>query len=411
MSSGSPVTGLVIVVPTRNRADLVELTLQSIRDQQPGVTVTVIVSDNSSSDEEAARTDQVVQRLQGSATEGIEFRRIRPTNDLPMGKHWEWARLQALSMTDASHVMYITDRTLLKRGALATLGALATACPTEVISFDNDQVNDDVRPVTLSAQRGSGQVHRVPTQRLMNLASELILSRPLPRALNSVIPVSALSRIEATHGDVFDSVAPDFCFCFRLLDDTATFLFVDRSLTVMHGLTRSNGRSTTRGVASADAADFIKKSAASGIAPWAPLPSVSTTYNVIASEYVRERDREPALNRRAYYWVLAMETDGFAEGPMREANVRELQEAGQGFGPLSPLKRKMQRALHFLRVLGPIDFLVLARDRRGQPRPTPFGTTEEALGWARTHDADDSSGAALRYLRGDLVTYTPRATE
>ncbi len=404
-------TGLVIVVPTRNRADLVELTLRSIRDQHPGVKVTVIVSDNSTSDEEAAQTQRVVRRLQGPASDGIEFRLIQPHEDLPMGEHWEWARRHALSTTDASHLMYITDRTVLKRGAIATLVALAMTYPTEVISFNNDQVNDDVSPVNLSAQRGSGQVHRVPSKRLLRLASDLIVSRPMPRALNCVMPVSAFHRIEETYGDVFTSVAPDFCFCFRLLDVTSHLLYVDRSLTVMHGLTRSNGRSTTSGVASPDTADFIKQSAARGIAPWAPLPGVATTYNVIASEYMREGDREPALNRRAYYWFLAAETDGFIAGPMREANVRELEEAGQDFGSFSALKRQMQRVLHFLRVLGPVDFFVLAWDRHQQPGPRPFASKEEALEWARTNDAEGGPGAALRYLRGVRLASTQSSTE
>ena len=399
-------TGLVIVVPTRNRADLVELTLTSILDQAPGVPLTVVVSDNSSSEEQAERTQDVVERLGGQAPDGTVVRRIRPPEDLPMGKHWEWARREARSTSDASHLMYLTDRTLLKRGALATLVAVAAARPDEVVSYNNDEVNDDVDPVTLSAQRGTGQVHRIPAQRLKALASELILARPLPRALNCVIPLSALARIEAAHGDVFDSVAPDFCFCFRLLDDAEHLVYVDQSMTVMHGLARSNGRSTTRGVASPDTTDFIKHAAARGIAPWAPLPSVATTYNVIASEYLRDPDRTPAFNRRAYLWSVAAETDGFEAGPMREANVRDLTEAGQRFGRFSPLVRALRRAVHFLRVLGPVDFLVLAWDRRSMPQPRPFATSGEALDAARGAGDRTGSGAALRYLRGTRLTTT-----
>jgi glycosyltransferase involved in cell wall biosynthesis len=402
-------TGLAVVVPTRNRADLVELTLESVLDQSPGVPLTVVVSDNSTSEEQAHLTRQAVERLRDEAADETVLHLIRPGEDLPMGKHWEWARRQAQALTDASHLMYVTDRTLLKRGALATLAVLAAAHPDQVISYNNDEVNDDVSPVTLSAQRGSREVHSVPARRLLHLSSELIVVRPLPRALNSVMPVSALARIEAQHGDVFDSLAPDFCFCFRLLDDTAQLLYVDQSLTVMHGLARSNGRSTTRGVASADTADFIKHSTR-GIAPWAPLPSVETTYNVIASEYMRNPGRTPALDRGAYYWSLAAETDGFAPGPMREANVRALEEAGQRFGRLAALRRQLQRVVHFLRVLGPLDFFLLARDRRSQPAARPFTSKEEALDWARAHDADIGATTALRYLRGARVTTTSRVS-
>src|SRR6478609_6918453 len=133
MSSGSPALGLVVVVPTRNRSDLVERTLESVVDQEPGVPVTVVVSDNSTSQEQFALTQQAVSRLQDAAPDGIEIHLVRPDEDLSMGKHWEWARLKAASLTDASHLMYVTDRTLLKRGALAMLVELAASHPDEVI--------------------------------------------------------------------------------------------------------------------------------------------------------------------------------------------------------------------------------------------------------------------------------------
>ena len=410
MSTTSALTRLAIVVPTRNRADLVELTLQSIREEEPTVPVTVVVSDNSTSEEEALRTAQLVEDLQGRPSGLLDFAVIRPGEDLAMGKHWEWARRQAESMTGASHLMYLTDRTALKRGALTTLVELAAAHPAAVISYNNDQVNDDSDPVSLAAQRGSGAVHRVPTDRLLRLTSELVVSRPLPRALNTLVPVEVMSRLEATYGDVFDSVAPDFRFCFRALEETSHLLYVDLPLTVMHGLARSNGNSTTRGITSSDTADFLKRTQSRGIAPYAPLPRVATTYNVIASEYMREGGSKPPMDVGLYHRFLAAETDGFAAGPMRDANVEQLVEAGQRFDPMAVRRRKVQRALHFLRVLGPVDFLLLTWDRVRQPGARTFATKEEALDWARAHDAEGGTEMALRYLRGARVTRIARRT-
>ena len=416
MTSDTALTSLAIVVPTRNRSELVELTLESIRGEAASVPVTAIVSDNSTSETEAALTEELVKRLQAEAHPHLEFRRIAPDRDLPMGDHWEWARRQAQALTGASHLMYLTDRTMLKRGALEVLLHLARNHPGEAISFNNDQVNDDEEPVGLDAQRASGHVHRVPTARLLDLTSDLIVTRPLPRALNTLVPVATLDRLAERYGDVFRSVAPDFCFCFRLLESSSHLVYVDRSLTVMHGLARSNGRSTTTGVTSKDTADFIKHGPASGIAPHAPLPAVATTYNVIASEYMRDGAARPRLEDSVYLRSLAAETDGFVDGPLRERNVQELEAAGQSFTPRAAKRRQLQRALAFLRALGPVDFALLTWDRLRQPPAKQFASKEEALDWARSHDGARSSGAALRYLRGvrlheDLVAPAPGPRE
>jgi hypothetical protein len=406
-----PVTGVTVIVPTRNRADLAELTVRSLATQETAVPVTVLVSDNSTDEAEVARLrDAVAAWPQRTAAPRVLV--IRPGADLPMGVHWEWARKRACEVPGTSHVLYVTDRTMVKPGALDTLVTLASCHPDRAISFTNDQVDDSAEPIRLVREPWTGRVCRVAAGRLLDLSAEMIVARPLPRALNTLIPVTVLDAIEERYKGVFESTAPDFCFCYRLLQSGEDVIYLDRALTVMHGLQRSNGNSTTRGVASADTTDFIKHaSAGGGIASATPLPQVTTTYNVITHEYVSARESSGGssgrpLNRRAYVRTLARETDGFVPGPMRDANERVLKQERVGFGRLARLTRTIGHYGHFLRVLGPRDFVFQAVDRSRGPAVEVFETKEQALEAALTVEAPRRAGAwRLRYLKGDLLRH------
>src|SRR5438874_8742688 len=91
-------TGTTIVIPTRNRADLVRRALGSVLSQSDR-DVQVLVSDNSLSSSERAT---LRQHCQGLDDERLRY--IVPPEPLPMSQHWDWAMRQALSLYDASHV-------------------------------------------------------------------------------------------------------------------------------------------------------------------------------------------------------------------------------------------------------------------------------------------------------------------
>ena len=352
-------TGVAIVVPTRNRADLAELAAGSATQDTAGYPVTVLVSDNSTDEAQVARLQEFCQN-RGQARGGPELRYLRPGRDLPMSEHWEWARKQVRETTGASHVLYLTDRTVLKPGALDRLAGAARAFPDQVISFNNDVVDDYEQPVRLHQEDWSGELVRVPSRRLLQLAAELILPRPLPRMLNVLVPVSAFDAVARAYGGVFESVAPDFCFCFRHLSLSADILYLDEALTVMHGLRRSNGNSTSRGIASPDTVDFLRHAGArGGLGVGSSFPGVTTTYNVIATEYIAAETAAaglPPLNRSAYVRTLAKETDAFAEGEMKSTNMGVLAAGGVSFGRRARLGRSVAQAGHYLGVLGIRDF-------------------------------------------------------
>ena len=397
--------GIVILVPTRNRADLAVRAVQSaVRQEGP---VTVVVSDNSTDAGQAAALEAECAGLAASMGRPVHY--LRPGRDLPMPEHWEWARLQAHALRPTDHMMFVTDRTVLKPWATRRLLEIASAEPGRVISYNHDLVDDSAPEPLLRRETWSGAVTRVPSRRLLELTAALVLVRPLPRMLNTLVPSTVFARLAERHDRVFESVAPDFCLCFRILQQEPDILYLDEALTVMHGLDRSNGNSTSRGVASPDTVDFLDKAqSGGGVAAGTAMPDVTTTYNVIVHEYVAAAEAEgsamPPLDDRAYLRTLARETDAFVPGAMKDANMRALGRAGLSFGRRDRLGRSVGHVRHFLTVLGPRDFVVLSADRLRTARPETFATADEALEAAtRGLPRRRSSRHRLHYLAGSTA--------
>ena len=400
--------GIVVVLPTRNRADFAERSLASLVTSGLPVPLTVVVSDNSTDGEEAARLEAFcAQSL--NVPEDVTVVYVRPESDLAMSAHWEWARRQAAALTTASHFLYLTDRSVFKPGALAWLAALAARYPDDVISYDADEIDDRATPVQLRQSMTTGTVVAVASMRLLYLSSQLIVVKPLPRMLNSLAPRDVLERAAAVYGTVFDSVAPDFSSCYRILTTVERVLYCDCPLFTMHGTARSNGMTTQNGVITQDSADFLRRAAESGgLVAGTAVPPVSTNYAIIAKEYVGVVDRAqgafPALNHEALLRSLMLETEGFVPGVLREANLAVLTEQGLAVGRRAHLQRKLSQAADYLRVLGPVDFAVQSLSRVLSVRRVQLADTETAISWAAEHPRLAPGGALLlRYLRAEPV--------
>lgn len=398
------VNQITVVIPTRNRADFAERAVQSVLTaaERTTVAVQVLVSDNSSESDQSARLESFCSGRAGSVVY------VRPDSDLGMSAHWEWARLQAMA-TAASHVSYLTDRSLLKPQALAELARVGATAPNDVITFDSDDIQDRTSPVFLHQARSSGELLAVQASRLLYLSAQQIVVKPLPRMLNTLVPVELFDRLGGKYGSVFDSLAPDFCFCFRALASVDRILFLDEPLFTMYGTARSNGATTHTGVMTKDSRDFLRRATQEGgIQAGTSLPPVSTNYSVIAGEYVRTAAGPPgavlpAVNEVALLRSLTLQTESFVPGELREANVAVLTDAGVRFGRGPHLRRLIAQAWHYLRVLGWLDFVVQLSNRLLLERPVGFPDTNTAVCWAIDHPRRTRAKArslALRYLRG-----------
>ena len=287
----------VVVVPTRNRADLaIESVASVLAEEDPRVSV--LVSDNSTDPDH-------VERLHSwcSALEDERLRYVRPPSPLPMSPHWQWALERALELP-VTHVMYLTDRLVVRPGTLSALLTIGERHPGDVVTFGDDTVIDYEEPVTVFERPWTGSLLRVGSEQLLRmLARGIFLAAPT--MLNTLAPRAVMEDIAATYGNVFESIAPDHCFGYRCLDRMESILHWDHVVIVQRALARSNGFAQIRGIRSADHDDFLRELGERRINQHAPVPELLTVTNAIYNEYEFVRRERPSSKlsplRRHYY--------------------------------------------------------------------------------------------------------------
>lgn len=274
--------GVVVVVPTRNRAQIAMNAIGSVLDQH-AEDVHVLVSDNSTDD-----SDREALAAFCASLKDTRLRYVRPPQSFAMPEHWEWAVEQALSAYDVDHFIYLTDRMMFKRGGLSEVLELAARYPQKVISYNHDRIVDHVRPIRVEHYPATAMLWEVPAERLSWLVSQSVLHHGLPRMLNCIVPRVVFDRIRARFGNVFASIAPDFNFCFRCLDVEESILFFDKSPFFHYALNRSNGASVSRGEMTPDNADFTANLPVdNSIRNYAtPIPQLNTAVNAVFNEYL-----------------------------------------------------------------------------------------------------------------------------
>lgn len=273
-------TSTVIVIPTRNRAALATNAIRSVLDQ-PVENVAVLVSDNSTSVSERESLAAFCATQSDS-----RLRYVQPPAALSMPAHWDWAIHEALQSYPASHFLYLTDRMMFRKGALSEVLKLAALYPFEVITYNQDRIVDNVRPILVEQYPGTGKLLEVDSRRFTWLLSQAVFHPGLPRMNNSLVPRTALARIEERFGNIFSSISPDFNFCCRCLELEESILFYDKSPIFHYALSRSNGASVTRGERTPDYRDFIANlPATSAIWNATPIPELNTAVNAVFHEY------------------------------------------------------------------------------------------------------------------------------
>lgn len=350
---------LIIVVPTRNRAEMACRSVQSIVDANQGSAVHVIVSDNSTEQCESSRIDDFVSHL-GSENVSI----IRPALPLPMTEHWQWAIATALLDGRASHVLLLTDRMLFKNYMLAALLKLVRIYHSALVSFTYDRIDDYLSPITFLPLPRSGKVYRIASKRLLQLSAEMVFFSCLPRMLNSVVPVEVLRSIGEKYGSIFSSISPDFCFCYRALDVVDSIVYYDKSLLVNYGMNRSNGASNSRGIPSKDSLDFASNMDSRLLNQNTPIPSIHTVGNAIIHEYRGVSlqmgfERFPEVQPQKYLNQLANEVSGFVDSGMRTRAYKTLIQNGWRPGLIFYLQRVKEKAIRFLLALRSRKFTIL----------------------------------------------------
>jgi hypothetical protein len=301
-----PYTGLTVVVPTRNRAKLAMNAILSILNQ-PIKDIKILVSDNSTIDTEAEELFAFCNLL---THRDVQY--VRPKKPMKMSEHWDWAMKQSLILSESSHITYLTDRMIFKSGRLKEAIEIAKLHPDRLLCFNHDKVIDHKAPVKVVQSPWTGNVFEISSESLLSLVSRGTSHNCLPRMLNSIVPRSRILEIQTFFGNVFDSISPDFSFCFRVLEISDTIIYFDKSVLLHYALYRSNGESMALGKQTTDHVDFLKTLGKTIMNYASPVPQFLTVFNAICHEYclVREQtgsEKFPEIERCAYLRTNAQE--------------------------------------------------------------------------------------------------------
>jgi hypothetical protein len=270
---------VVIVLPTRNRANLASRAVTSVLRDAPS-SLRIVLSDNSTDEDERG---QLCGRLDDLSDPRISL--LGPPKPLPMGAHWDWALNEALRLeTAATHFSVLGDRTVFRHDGLSEVLDAVRRHPEHMVTYNHDRAYDHDRPVTLMLWPWSGALLWVSAPRLLALAGEARFPAALPVLSNCVVPRQVLETVRQAFGSICESLAPDYCFAFRSLTVAPGLHYYDATPVFDSALDRSNGAASTWSLPSRDHLDFLQN-ASSGPCWATPIPQLATVPNVISHEY------------------------------------------------------------------------------------------------------------------------------
>lgn len=297
-------TGIVIVIPTRNRASYATRAIRSALVDDSRV-MNVLVSDNSTKEKEACDLYHYCSQIRDR-----RVRYIAPPKPMAISDHWEWAILQALGLYDSSHFVFLSDRNIFMPGGLQDAAGISELYQDRVISYSNNIIDDTGYPVYLLQRDWTGKVYELESAHLFYLASRLKTHICFPLMMNCVVPREVLFQIQRIFGKIFDSLSPDYYFAFRCLDVVGSIMYFDKPVHLAYGLDKSSGWSHTTGIPNDAILDYFSYIEGEFKYFDAPVPGLVISANAKVHEYCRflkQRNscKYPNLNEEEY--IKAME--------------------------------------------------------------------------------------------------------
>lgn len=221
-----------ILIPTRGRPSLLRDALVSALFQDFD-DFEVVVSDNCNDD----RTKQVLDEFR----DHCRLRCIRPERLLPMPEHWEFASQHA----EGTYVLFLTDRSILKRHALKSIydAIIETEGDVPVCSWRWSLYDDTTRREFGDTPLRTGKSEMLSSQIVCEDFSRSSNHNyyTLPRGLNSCYHRELVNSLRVQYGAVFKPISPDFTSAFLLLSKINSVLYIDQALFISQGLSISNG--------------------------------------------------------------------------------------------------------------------------------------------------------------------------
>ena len=210
-----------VVVPTRNRAHLLQHALQSIQDQTFD-DYELIVSNNCSDD----GTEDVIPRFAPRA------RYIKPTQILAMPDHWEFA----LEHARGRYVGYLCDDDVWAPTALERASQTISESDSKlVVLFSGiyhapDWLQPDLRTTAVFRPNTRSVQEKESSDTLRTIFHRCHVVNEAPRMLNSFCERETLLRARAAVGNKIFLLAPDYSFAAFVLSEIPTWFFIDEPL-------------------------------------------------------------------------------------------------------------------------------------------------------------------------------------
>jgi hypothetical protein len=388
ISAGPDVPRFSVVVPTRDRPDLLDFCLAGIA-AQTFEDVEVIVSDNPT--ERPARA--VFDRWKRA---GWQY--LRPDEELAMHENFE----RACAAATGEYVAVVIDKTVLQPSALTVADAALAAEPeADIVSWRNEGYNpvDEGRRLGRGRFRPTGEAV-APTTYEPRAELRTRFENATRRGVDPVHYVRAkivfgaysrrlLERIGEWTGRVFHPLAPDYTSMVPACVFAKKALDVGRPLLVSYNSVRSNGR--RQGVDPLHARRFIE-TADPAIIEKLPIPGLYTSsHNVVAYDLVSSAARCPAgttpaldfgnLLRRAredlagVAWVDPAERD--AQYAVLEAAERQA-DISPPLPELPAGRRTREVVAALLARMPPVERLAYRATRRTSPTPPTYDSPVDA---------------------------------
>ncbi len=221
MSAKSPLFS--IVMPTRNRAALLEYALRSAV-QQTFTNYEIVVSDNHSEH----HTREIVQGFRSD-----RLRYVRTPRVLSMPDSWEFALAQA----HGEYITFLCDDDAMLAGALKETHDVIEMHGARIVSWReliylDEPWNDKNKHNQLIIIPFSGEIvirsSQVELEKLFRLQDDI----GIPKMLNSCCHKDVISTIKKRQGRFFLPVAPDYSSCAAMLATNERYVYIDRPLMI-----------------------------------------------------------------------------------------------------------------------------------------------------------------------------------
>jgi len=281
-----------VIVPTRNRAHLVQSAIESVL-WQSFDDYELIVSDNCSAD----NTADTVREAGGDR---VQY--VRPDEVLSMPDHWEFA----LNYARGRFITYLCDDDVWVPGALQRVVDVLTSSNVDLAVSYSGIYNapnwlDSQRQNMLFLTPYSGSVIEYDSEAtIRRLYSECRVLYDAPRMLNSFCRRDTLNRVRAAAGRLF-LLCPDYSFAAMILTATPTWLYLDEPLHLQGVFPEGIGstQSFNRGEPSLEFAREFKEDK-----PLKHVPLKSQLVsNLITDTLLLSAERLPALANYEVDWA------------------------------------------------------------------------------------------------------------